>query len=73
MCAGPVPVADAHRGPPLLRAVVTVEGLTDPRIRRNMMAENGDKTRDGLEIVDSLTVDDSSEQEVESVWRQLRV
>ena len=37
------------------------------------MAENGDKTRDGLEIVDSLPVDDSTEQEVESLWRQLMV
>ena len=37
------------------------------------MAENGDETKDRLEIVGSLPIDDSTEQEVESLWRQLMV
>ena len=37
------------------------------------MAENGDETKDRLDIVGSLQIDDSTEQEVESLWRQLMV
>ena len=37
------------------------------------MAENGDENKDRLEIVGSLPIDDSTEQEVESLWRQLMV
>ena len=37
------------------------------------MTENGDETKDRLEVVGSLPIDDSTEQEVESLWRQLMV
>ena len=37
------------------------------------MAENSDETKDQPQSVGSLQIDDSTEQEVESLWRQLTV
>jgi len=37
------------------------------------MVKNGDETKDQPGMVGSLPIDDSTEQEVESLWRQLMV